>query len=217
MKIAIVGATGLVGSVLLSIMEERKFPVSELILAASKKSVGKKILFKGNELSVVDVQAALNLKPHIAIFSAGSEASLNWAPKFASIGATVIDNSSAWRMDSNKKLIVPTNVFKNFKVNFSNKNFIDYGILLKQNTFVTKNNHCILPNNLAFTYALAIAQIGKAKQIYLAGFDGYDQNVDKLLEMDKTINLFKRKFTNRNLISITPTKYNFLKKSIHAY
>ena len=117
----------------------------------------------------------------------------------------------------NKKLIVPTNVFKNFKVNFSNKNFIDYGILLKQNTFVTKNNHCILPNNLAFTYALAIAQIGKAKQIYLAGFDGYDQNVDKLLEMDKTINLFKRKFTNRNLISITPTKYNFLKKSIHAY
>ena len=107
MKIAIVGATGLVGSVLLSIMEERNFPVSELILAASKKSVGKKILFKGNELSVVDVQAALNLKPHIAIFSAGSEASLNWAPKFASIGATVIDNSSAWRMDSNKKLIVP--------------------------------------------------------------------------------------------------------------
>ena len=107
MKIAIVGATGLVGSVLLSIMEERKFPVSELILAASKKSVGKKILFKGNELSVVDVQTALNLKPHIAIFSAGSEASLNWAPKFASIGATVIDNSSAWRMDSNKKLIVP--------------------------------------------------------------------------------------------------------------
>ena len=107
MKIAIVGATGLVGSVLLSIMEERNFPVSELILAASKKSVGKKILFKGNELSVVDVQTALNLKPHIAIFSAGSEASLNWAPKFASIGATVIDNSSAWRMDSNKKLIVP--------------------------------------------------------------------------------------------------------------
>ena len=107
MKIAIVGATGLVGSVLLSIMEERNFPVSELTLAASKKSVGKKILFKGNELSVVDVQTALNLKPHIAIFSAGSEASLNWAPKFASIGATVIDNSSAWRMDSNKKLIVP--------------------------------------------------------------------------------------------------------------
>ena len=107
MKVAIVGATGLVGSVLLSIMEQRNFPVSKLILAASEKSIGKKIIFNGNEHSVIDLQSALSLKPEIALFSAGSETSLAWAPKFASTGSVVIDNSSAWRMDPNKKLIVP--------------------------------------------------------------------------------------------------------------
>ena len=107
MKVAIVGATGLVGSVLLSIMEQRNFPVSKLILAASEKSVGKKIVFNGDEHSVIDLQSALNLKPEIALFSAGSETSLAWAPKFASTGSVVIDNSSAWRMDTSKKLIVP--------------------------------------------------------------------------------------------------------------
>ena len=107
MKVAIVGATGLVGSVLLSIMEQRNFPVSKLILAASEKSIGKKIIFNGNEHSVIDLQSALNLKPEIALFSAGSETSLAWAPKFASTGSVVIDNSSAWRMDTGKKLIVP--------------------------------------------------------------------------------------------------------------
>ena len=107
MKVAIVGATGLVGSVLLSIMEQRNFPVSKLILAASEKSIGKKIIFNGNEHSVIDLQSALTLKPEIVLFSAGSETSLAWAPKFASTGSVVIDNSSAWRMDPNKKLIVP--------------------------------------------------------------------------------------------------------------
>ena len=107
MKVAIVGATGLVGSVLLSIMEQRNFPVSKLILAASEKSIGKKIIFNGDEHSVLDLQSALNLKPEIALFSAGSETSLAWAQKFASAGSVVIDNSSAWRMDPNKKLIVP--------------------------------------------------------------------------------------------------------------
>jgi aspartate-semialdehyde dehydrogenase len=107
MKVAIVGATGLVGSVLLSIMEQRNFPVSKLILAASEKSIGKKIIFNGNEHSVIDLQSALSLKPKIVFFSAGSETSLAWAPKFASTGSVVIDNSSAWRMDPNKKLIVP--------------------------------------------------------------------------------------------------------------
>jgi aspartate-semialdehyde dehydrogenase len=107
MKVAIVGATGLVGSVLLSIMEQRNFPVSKLILAASEKSIGKKIIFNGNEHSVIDLQSALSLKPEIALFSAGSETSLAWAAKFASTGSVVIDNSSAWRMDPNKKLIVP--------------------------------------------------------------------------------------------------------------
>ena len=107
MKVAIVGATGLVGSVLLSIMEQRNFPVSKLILTASEKSVGKKIIFNGNKHSVIDLQSALSLKPEIALFSAGSETSLAWAPKFASAGSVVIDNSSAWRMDPSKKLIVP--------------------------------------------------------------------------------------------------------------
>ena len=107
MRIAVIGATGLVGSVLLSIMEERNFPVSKLILVASKKSVGKKIFFKSEEHLVVSMESAINLKPQITLFSAGSETSLMWAPKFASIGSVVIDNSSAWRMDPSKKLIVP--------------------------------------------------------------------------------------------------------------
>ena len=107
MRIAVIGATGLVGSVLLSIMEERNFPVSKLILVASKKSVGKKIFFKSEEHLVVSMESAITLKPQITLFSAGSETSLMWAPKFASIGSVVIDNSSAWRMDPSKKLIVP--------------------------------------------------------------------------------------------------------------
>ena len=107
MRIAVIGATGLVGSVLLSIMEERNFPVSKLILVASKKSVGKKIFFKSEEHLVVSMESAINLKPQITLFSAGSETSFMWAPKFASIGSVVIDNSSAWRMDPSKKLIVP--------------------------------------------------------------------------------------------------------------
>ena len=107
MKVAVIGATGLVGSVLLSIMEERNFPISKLILVASKKSVGKKIFFKSEEHVVVSIESAITLKPQITLFSAGSETSLMWAPKFASIGSVVIDNSSAWRMDTSKKLIVP--------------------------------------------------------------------------------------------------------------
>ena len=107
MRIAVIGATGLVGSVLLSIMEERNFPVSKLILVASKKSVGKKIFFKSEEHLVVSMESAITLKPQITLFSAGSETALMWAPKFASIGSVVIDNSSAWRMDPSKKLIVP--------------------------------------------------------------------------------------------------------------
>lgn len=107
MKVAIVGVTGLVGSVLLSIMEQRNFPVSKLILVASEKSIGKKIIYKGRKHSVVDLQSALNLRPEITFFSAGNETSLSWATKFVSIGSVVIDNSSAWRMDPLKKLIVP--------------------------------------------------------------------------------------------------------------
>ncbi|WP_223032395.1 aspartate-semialdehyde dehydrogenase [Hanstruepera marina] len=107
MKIAVIGATGMVGEVMLKVLEERDFPVSELILVASKRSVGKKIPFKEEELPVVGLETAVSLKPQIALFSAGGSTSLEWAPKFAEVGTTVIDNSSAWRMDLDKKLIVP--------------------------------------------------------------------------------------------------------------
>ena len=99
MKIAIVGATGMVGEVMLKVLAERNFPVTELILVASEKSVGKEIDFKGKTYKVVGLQTAVDRKPDIAIFSAGGEISLEWAPKFANAGTTVIDNSSAWRMD----------------------------------------------------------------------------------------------------------------------
>jgi len=107
MKVAVVGATGLVGTKMLQVLAERNFPVTELIAVASEKSIGKQIEFKGNRYSIVSMQDAIDAKPAIAIFSAGGGTSLEWAPKFASAGITVIDNSSAWRMDATKKLIVP--------------------------------------------------------------------------------------------------------------
>lgn len=107
MKIAVVGATGMVGQVMLKVLEERNFPVTELIPVASEKSVGKKINFKGKEYTIVSMQDAVNMKPAIAIFSAGGQTSLDWAPKFAEVGTFVVDNSSAWRMDPTKKLVVP--------------------------------------------------------------------------------------------------------------
>ena len=107
MKIAVVGATGMVGQIMLKVLEERNFPVTELIPVASEKSIGKKILFKGTEFEIVSMQDALDRKPEIAMFSAGGTTSLEFAPKFVAIGTTVIDNSSAWRMDPTKKLVVP--------------------------------------------------------------------------------------------------------------
>ncbi|RED46276.1 aspartate-semialdehyde dehydrogenase [Winogradskyella eximia] len=107
MKVAIVGATGLVGNVMLKVLEERNFPLDELLLVASERSVGKKIKFKGEDISVISIPTAIEARPDIALFSAGGSTSLEWAPKFAEVGTTVIDNSSAWRMDSSKKLIVP--------------------------------------------------------------------------------------------------------------
>jgi aspartate-semialdehyde dehydrogenase len=107
MKIAVVGATGMVGEIMLQVLAERNFPVTELILVASEKSVGKEIDFKGKKHKVVGMQTAVDMKADIALFSAGGETSLEWAPKFAAAGTTVIDNSSAWRMDATKKLIVP--------------------------------------------------------------------------------------------------------------
>lgn len=107
MKVAVVGATGLVGSKMLQVLAERNFPVTELIPVASERSVGKQVSFKGKSCNVVSMTDAIAAKPAIALFSAGGSTSLEWAPKFAEAGITVIDNSSAWRMDPTKKLVVP--------------------------------------------------------------------------------------------------------------
>jgi aspartate-semialdehyde dehydrogenase len=107
MKVAVVGATGLVGTKMLQVLAERNFPVDELIPVASERSVGKEIEFKGKKYKVVSMQGAIDAKPAVAIFSAGGSTSLEWAPKFAEAGITVIDNSSAWRMDVTKPLVVP--------------------------------------------------------------------------------------------------------------
>ncbi|MBE9602842.1 aspartate-semialdehyde dehydrogenase [Pedobacter sp. MC2016-24] len=107
MKIAVVGATGLVGTVMLKVLEERNFPLTELIPVASEKSVGKEITFKGKKYAVVNMDTAISMRPDIALFSAGGGTSLAEAPRFAEAGTTVIDNSSAWRMDPSKKLVVP--------------------------------------------------------------------------------------------------------------
>ena len=107
MRVAVVGATGLVGKKMMQVLEERNFPVSEFFPVASAKSVGQKVTFKGNEYSVIGMEDAISRKPDIALFSAGGSTSKEWAPKFAEVGTVVIDNSSAWRMDPAIKLIVP--------------------------------------------------------------------------------------------------------------
>ena len=107
MRVAVVGVTGMVGSVMLEVLKEHNFPVTELIPVASEKSIGKKINFKGKEYSVIGLEQAVSLKPDVALFSAGASVSKEWAPRFAQVGTTVVDNSSAWRMDETKKLVIP--------------------------------------------------------------------------------------------------------------
>lgn len=107
MRIAVVGATGMVGRVMLQVLEERNFPITEIIPVASERSIGKSIVYKGEEYKIVSMQDAVKMKADIAIFSAGGETSKQWAPKFAEVGTTVIDNSSAWRMEPNIPLVVP--------------------------------------------------------------------------------------------------------------
>ena len=107
MKVAVVGATGMVGQVMLRVLEERNLPITELIPVASERSVGNKVKFKDKEYTIVSMDDAIAVKPEIAIFSAGGDTSLEFAPKFAEVGTVVIDNSSAWRMDPTKKLVVP--------------------------------------------------------------------------------------------------------------
>lgn len=107
MKLALIGATGMVGEVMLKVLEERNFPLDELLLVASERSIGNELTFKGKSYKVIGLEEAVALKPDIALFSAGGSTSLEWAPKFAEVGTTVIDNSSAFRMEPNIKLIVP--------------------------------------------------------------------------------------------------------------
>ena len=107
MKLAVVGATGMVGTIMIKLLEERNFPISELVVVASKNSIGNPIRYQDRTITVIGLEEAVLKKPEIAIFSAGSTVSLEWAPKFAELGTVVIDNSSAWRMDVTKKLIVP--------------------------------------------------------------------------------------------------------------
>jgi aspartate-semialdehyde dehydrogenase len=107
MKVAVVGATGMVGNVMLKVLEERKFPIGELLVVASERSIGKQIEYNGKQYSVIGLQDAVNAQPDLALFSAGGNTSKEWAPKFAAVGCTVVDNSSAWRMDPTKKLVVP--------------------------------------------------------------------------------------------------------------
>ena len=107
MKVAVVGATGMVGEIMLTVLDERNFPLEELLLVASERSVGKKLVYKGKSYEVIGLETAVAARPDIALFSAGGDTSLEWAPKFAAVGTTVIYNSSAWRMDQSKKLIVP--------------------------------------------------------------------------------------------------------------
>ncbi|MFN8276840.1 MAG: aspartate-semialdehyde dehydrogenase [Chitinophagales bacterium] len=107
MKVAVVGATGLVGTKMLEVLEERRFPLTELLVVASEKSVGKKVRYAGKDYAVISMEDAVAARPDVALFSAGGSTSKEWAPKFAAVGTTVIDNSSAWRMEPNIKLAVP--------------------------------------------------------------------------------------------------------------
>jgi len=107
MKVAVVGATGMVGNVMLQVLAERNFPITELLLVASERSVGQQMEYKGKKFTIISMQDAVDARPDIALFSAGGTTSELWAPKFAEVGTTVVDNSSAWRMDPSKKLIVP--------------------------------------------------------------------------------------------------------------
>ncbi len=144
MKVAVVGATGMVGEVMLKVLAERNFPVTELIPVASEKSVGKEITFKNKKYKVVGLQTAVEMKPDLALFSAGGDTSLEWAPKFAAVGTTVVDNSSAWRMDTSKKLVVPE---------------INAGLLTPEDKIIAN------PNCSTIQLVMALAPLHKAYKI----------------------------------------------------
>lgn len=141
MKVAVVGATGMVGGVMLNVLEERSFPVDELIPVASERSTGRTVRFKGADVPVVNMQEAIRLRPDLALFSAGGATSLEWAPRFAEVGCTVIDNSSAWRMFPDKKLVVPE---------------INAGVLTVEDRIIAN------PNCSTIQLVLALAPLHKA-------------------------------------------------------
>ena len=179
MKVAVVGATGMVGQVMLKALEERNFPITELIPVASEKSVGKKVNFKGNEYEIVSMQTAIDKQPKIAIFSAGGGTSLEWAPKFAEAGIFVIDNSSAWRMDPTKKLVVP-------EIN-ANELTIDDKIIANPNCSTIQLVMVLEPLRkkyglkrvLVSTYQ-SVTGTGKAAVDQLNGEIAGDENVEKV-------------------------------------
>ncbi len=144
MKVAIVGATGLVGGVMLEVLEERNFPVTTLYVVASEKSVGKELKFRGENIKVIGMEDAVKQKPDVAIFSAGGGTSKLWAPEFAAVGTVVIDNSSAWRMDPSKKLVVPE---------------INAGVLGPEDRIIAN------PNCSTIQMVLALAPLHKAYKI----------------------------------------------------
>ena len=179
MKIAVVGATGMVGQVMLKVLAERNFPISELILVGSEKSVGKKINFKNQEIEVVSMQTALDKKPNIALFSAGGDVSLEFAPQFANVGTTVIDNSSAFRMKPENKLIVPeinaAVLSKTDKI-IANPNCSTIQLVMVLNPLNKKYN---LKRVIISTYQ-SVTGTGKNAVDQLNGEISGDQNVTKV-------------------------------------
>nr|WP_297308749.1 aspartate-semialdehyde dehydrogenase [uncultured Flavobacterium sp.] len=144
MRVAVVGATGMVGEIMLKVLSERNFPITELIPVASEKSVGKEISFKDKNFKVVNLQTAVEMRPDVALFSAGGETSLAWAPKFAEVGTTVVDNSSAWRMEPNIPLVVPE---------------INANVLTKEDKIIAN------PNCSTIQLVMALAPLHKAYKI----------------------------------------------------
>jgi len=175
MKVAVVGATGLVGTKMLQVLAERNFPVTEIIPVASERSVGKEVEFKGKKYKVVSMDDAITARPAIAIFSAGGTTSLEWAPKFAAAGITVIDNSSAWRMDPAKKLVVPE---------------INAGVLTREDKIIAN------PNCSTIQMVVALAPLHKkykVKRIVVSTYQSVTgtgkKAVDQLIgERNKAVN-----------------------------
>jgi aspartate-semialdehyde dehydrogenase len=174
MKVAVVGATGLVGTQMIRVLQDRCFPVTEFIPVASERSVGKEVTFKNKEYKVVGMQDAVNMKPDLAIFSAGGNTSKEWAPRFAEVGTRVVDNSSAWRMDPSKKLVVP-------EVN---------GHVLGKEDMIIAN-----PNCSTIQMAVALAELHKAykiKRIVVSTYQSVTgtgkKAVDQLMNERKGIN-----------------------------